>query len=183
VVTAVAIYMSKSKKKGYRSNPSRRRSRSRGRGRRGGSGIEKYVPWALGAGAAYLILSPKAAPAGAAGAAPAQGGILSSIMNLFKPSPSGPTGAQSAAQIASASANPIANIFNSIFGSSSKPAPTTQGPTSSAPASDPFAANRSAQQAIDSYQGSSTDSGMVTSLDTVPAAPSGDMNMVMSLDE
>lgn len=170
-VVGLAVFLGRKKKTKFRMNPSRRRSRSRSRGRsrRGkGAGFEKYIPWALGAGAAYLILKPSAAPAAAG--QPAQSGILSSLMNLFK---GGQTPAQTGSAIASV-ASPISSLISSIFGGGSKTpaapssssAMATQGPT--AAPSDPFAANRAANEAINQYQSegsSSSDSGMVTSYD------------------
>jgi hypothetical protein len=120
-ITGLAMFMSKPKRTiKYRRNPSRRRSSRRRGGRRGGSGgFVKYVPWMLGAGAAYLILSPKAtAPKPGAAAPPS---LLQSALNLFKSTPGAAP---------SSIASGVSNLFTSIFGGGSRtPAPAGSSPT------------------------------------------------------
>ena len=164
-ITGVAYFMSKPKARKYRNNPSRRRSRGR-RGSSGG-GFEKYIPWALGAGAAYLILKPKAAATVPGQAAPAQQGILQNLMNLFKPS--GPSSTQQATNMVQAAASPFSNLISSIFGKPStptatatKPAPTTQGPL-----------NIVTERDIYGSPAPSEPSGIITSIDDVAPAPQG----------
>lgn len=174
-ITGLAFVMSKPKTK-YRRNPSRRR-RSGGRS----AGLEKYIPWALGAGAAYLILKPKPA---AAGAAPAQqAGLLSSIMNMFK-SGSAPTSTQQATSMVQAVSNPFTQILNTIFGKPSTSTPTATKATTTPTTSGPLNIVTEA----DIYGPSSpSPSGIVTSIDDVAPAPAavspegGDSSMIFDL--
>lgn len=131
-VIGLAMFMAKPKRKiSYKRNPSRRRSR-RSIGRRGGGkGLGKYVPWLLAGGAAYMIFKPKAVVPGA----PAQAGLLSSLLNIFKPA----TGTSPGATAPSSIGTGIANLFTSIFGGSkaapaSPAAPATSSSTSTSPA-------------------------------------------------
>lgn len=166
-IAAAATFMAKPRKLKYRRNPSRRRSSSRRRrGGSSGGGFAKYAPWLLAGGAAYMIFTPKKAPVAGQ---PAQSGILSSIMNLFKP-----TSAQTAGGAATAAASPITSLFNSIFGTSkmAAPTPTTQTATSTyQPSKMVFDSDLQSSQP-------SSPSGMVTSLDTTPSYPSGADQMV-----
>lgn len=178
-ITGMALFMSKPKGMKFRRNPSRRRSSRRGGS---GGGFEKYIPWALGAGAAYMILTPKAAPT-VPGQAPAQQqGLLSSIMNMFKPS-SAPTSTQQAASMVQAASNPFTSLINSIFG---KPAATTTTTTKTPTPSSSGPLNIVTQQDI--YGPSpSQPSGIVTSIDDVapaPSAPEGGSSgqMIFDLD-
>ncbi len=161
-ITGAAYFMSKPRKAKFRSNPSRRRS-----SRRGKAGFEKYVPLVLGGVAAYMILKPKTAAPG--GVQPAQQGLFSNLLNMFK---SGPTSTQQAAGMVQAASNPFTSMINTIFGAPKPATPTTTTsikPTSTQPL------NIVTESEV--YGGSSSPSpvpGMVTSIEDVSPSPSGD---------
>jgi len=168
-ITGVAYFMSKPKMK-FRRNPSRRRSRRYG-GSRSSGGFEKYIPWALGVVAAYLILKPKPVAAGAA--APQQAGLFQNLLNMFKPS--GPTSTQQAAGMVQAVSNPFTSILNTIFGAPKTAAPTTT--TSTAP---------KIVTSYDIYGGSGSSSpsyspNIVTSIDDVAPPPSSDAGSSLNI--
>lgn len=162
-VGGLAYWMTRRKKLSYKRNPSRRRSG--GRGRKGKSDVGKYMLWGGGALAAYMILKPgtPAAPGAAPGAAPqtlAQK-LMSTAMNLFKPSASGAPAPATAA---------ISSITSAIFGTGSKSAAPTGGsatiPSPATAPSDPFAANQAAIDAINTDNGAGPqDNSMIVSLD------------------
>lgn len=118
-IVGMAMYMKKPKKKiRYQSNGSRRQSRRRGG--KGGGGMGKYVPWLLAGGAAYMIFKP-----GAVTTTGAQSpSILSSMLNLFKPTTSGGV----------TTASPLTNAIASLFGGGAKAAaPAAAAPSAAAP--------------------------------------------------
>lgn len=163
-VGGLAYWMTRRKKLSYKRNPSRRRS---GRSRGGKSNTAKYVLIGGGALAAYMIFGKHAAPPvpGAAPQSLAQK-LLSSAMNLFKPSAAGAPA-------------PLTSALTSIFGSGSSALKSTStaptAPLAPAPTStptDPFAYNQSAIQAINTTDGSSPDNSMIVSLDE-PSSYSG----------
>jgi antitoxin (DNA-binding transcriptional repressor) of toxin-antitoxin stability system len=153
-ITGIGMYMKKPKRTiSYRRNGSRRRSRG---GRGGGKGIGKYVPWIIGGGAAYLLLSTKASTA-VPGGQPVS--LLQSALNLFKPTAAGAPSPVTGA---------VTNLFSSIFGTS-KPAPAP------APAVMAFTPPASATP--------SNPSGMVFESDIAPPAPTYDnSSMVIDLE-
>jgi antitoxin (DNA-binding transcriptional repressor) of toxin-antitoxin stability system len=155
-VGGLAYMMTRRKKLSYKRNPGRRRSG----GRKGKSDMGKYLLWGGGALAAYMVLKPAAPAAPGAPQTLAQK-LMSTAMNLFKPSASGAPGAGTSA---------ISSISSAIFGSGSKvTAPTSSSPAAPAPAAaptDPFAQNQAAIDAINTANGAGPqDNSMIVSLD------------------
>lgn len=148
-VGGLAYWMTRRKKLSYKRNPSRRRSG----GRRGGkSDIGKYLLWGGGALAAYMIFKRPATPVPGAPQSLAQR-LLSSAMNLFKPTASG-------------APSPLTSAISNIFGAGAKAVATPGASAPSAPApSAPYDSSK-----------------IITSVDTSTTPPPPTSSIVTNID-